>query len=97
MKHIAKGDVVGAKRLDSDAPSETSYPNDGDESQYNDTEHLRQEGWTSLQFSEAMSALKRFLKPRFIVCKNCGAKNPRISKPTFGWFYMVSSLFARYF
>ncbi|KAB1222317.1 DNA-directed RNA polymerase I subunit rpa1 [Morella rubra] len=88
LKHIAKGDVVGAKRLDSDAPGETSYPNDSEESQYNDTAHLRQEGWTSLQFSEAISALKRFLKPRFIVCKNCGAKNPRISKPTFGWFYM---------
>lgn len=85
-----EGDVVGAKRLDSDTPGETSYPNDGDWSQNHDAKYLRQQGWTSLQFMEAMSVLKKFLRPRFVVCKNCGAKNPKISKPTFGWFHMVS-------
>lgn len=85
-----KGDVVGAKRLDLDTSSETSYPDDIDVSQYNDKEHLCQQGWTSLQFTEAMSALRKFMKPRSVVCKNCEARNPKISKPTFGWFYMVS-------
>jgi DNA-directed RNA polymerase I subunit RPA1 len=85
-----KGDIVGAKRLDSDTSSETSYPDDIDVSQYNDKEHLCNQGWTSLQFTEAMSALRKLLKPRSGVCKNCEARNPKISKPTFGWFYMVS-------
>ncbi|XP_041024311.1 DNA-directed RNA polymerase I subunit 1 [Juglans microcarpa x Juglans regia] len=88
LKLIVKGDVVGAKRLDSDTPGETSYPNDGDWSQNHDAKYLRQQGWTSLQFMEAMSVFKKFLRPRFVVCKSCGAKNPKISKPTFGWFHM---------
>jgi DNA-directed RNA polymerase I subunit RPA1 len=85
-----KGDLVGAKMMESDTACETSYPDDNDGSQYDDVEHLRQQGWTSLQFTEAMSVLKKFLKPRSVSCKNCQAKNPAISKPTFGWLHLVS-------
>ena len=76
--------------MESDTACEMSYPDDNDGSQYDDVEHLRQQGWTSLQFTEAMSVLKKFLKPRSVSCKNCQAKNPAISKPTFGWLHLVS-------
>ena len=92
LELIAKGDIVGAKILEADMPSETLYSDDSDGSQYDDVGHSRQQGWTSLQFTEATSVLKKFLKPRSPACKNCEAKNPAISKPTFGWFHMVSLL-----
>ncbi|GMY21604.1 DNA-directed RNA polymerase I subunit 1 [Fagus crenata] len=88
LELIVKGDLVGAKMMESDTACETSYPDDNDGSQYDDVEHLRQQGWTSLQFTEAMSVLKKFLKPRSVSCKNCQAKNPAISKPTFGWLHL---------
>lgn len=88
LELIAKGDIVGAKILEADMPSETLYSDDSDGSQYDDVGHSRQQGWTSLQFTEATSVLKKFLKPRSPACKNCEAKNPAISKPTFGWFHM---------
>ncbi|XP_056171492.1 DNA-directed RNA polymerase I subunit 1 isoform X2 [Syzygium oleosum] len=56
--------------------------------QHDSSEHQKQGGWTSLQFNEAMSVLDKFLKPTYKECKNCKAKNPAISKPTFGWFHM---------
>lgn len=79
LELIAKGDIVGAKRLDSLSSSESIDPGD--------SEHGKQ-GWTSVQFTEAMSVLNNFLKPKFVECKNCNAKNPKISKPAFGWFHM---------
>lgn len=79
LELIAKGDIVGAKRLDSLSSSESIDPGD--------SEHGKQ-GWTSVQFTEAMSVLNKFLKPKFVECKNCNAKNPKISKPAFGWFHM---------
>ncbi|XP_028123349.1 DNA-directed RNA polymerase I subunit 1 [Camellia sinensis] len=79
LELIAKGDIVGAKRLDSLSSSESIDPGA--------SEHGKQ-GWTSVQFTEAMSVLNKFLKPNFVACKNCNAKNPKISKPTFGWFHM---------
>lgn len=88
LELIAKGDIVGAKILEDDMPSETLYSDDSDGSQYDDVGHSRQQGWTSLQFTEATSVLKKFLKSRSPACKNCEAKNPAISKPTFGWFHM---------
>ncbi|GMY21721.1 DNA-directed RNA polymerase I subunit 1, partial [Fagus crenata] len=64
LELIVKGDLFGAKMMESDTACETLYPDDNDGSQYDDVEHLRQQGWTSLQFTEAMSVLKKFLKPR---------------------------------
>lgn len=43
----------------------------------------------SFQFTEAMSVLNKFLKLNLKECENCGAKNPKIRKPTFGWLQMV--------
>ncbi|GAV72253.1 RNA_pol_Rpb1_2 domain-containing protein/RNA_pol_Rpb1_3 domain-containing protein/RNA_pol_Rpb1_1 domain-containing protein/RNA_pol_Rpb1_5 domain-containing protein/RNA_pol_Rpb1_4 domain-containing protein [Cephalotus follicularis] len=98
LELIAKGDIVGAKSLDSALPSLSSYSEDSDVShescstvhsgeQDHDAKHIDREGRTSLQFSEARSVLTSFLKPRFLKCKNCNKTNPKIRKPTFGWIH----------
>lgn len=102
LELIAKGDVVGAKELDpkwvnSSLPEasdggDISYSAVNSDSQHDSSQHQKQGGWTSLQFNEAMSVLDKFLKPTYKGCKNCKAKNPAISKPTFGWFHMVCLL-----
>lgn len=90
LELIAKGDVVGAKELDPKwVNSSLPEASDGGDMQHDSSECQKQGGWTSLQFNEAMSVLDKFLKPTYKECKNCKAKNPAISKPTFGWFHMV--------
>jgi DNA-directed RNA polymerase I subunit RPA1 len=100
LELIIKGDVVGAKRLDSFSPTEASLPEDSDGSsescstihsgaQHPNNEQSKQSEWTSLQLSEAMSILNNFLKLESKKCKNCSASNPNIRKPTFGWFHWV--------
>ena len=105
LKLIRKGDVVGAKNLDLFSLSESLYPEDSDGSQVscsstinsiardNCSEYVKQQEWTSLQCIEAMSVLDNFLKLKPKDCKNCKAKNPQVTKPTFGWFHMVRFLF----
>ncbi|KAL5783905.1 hypothetical protein ACOSQ2_006297 [Xanthoceras sorbifolium] len=99
LEHIIKGDIVAAKRLDSVSLSESSDPEDSDGShkscstvhsgaQYDNVKHLKPQEWTSLQSAEAKSVLHNFLKIKTNKCKNCKAKNPAISKPTFGWIHM---------
>ncbi|KAL5545582.1 hypothetical protein UlMin_005269 [Ulmus minor] len=83
LELIMKGDVVGAKDLDPDTPYQSSYSKDDDGSKY-----LKQKGWTSLQFTESMSVLNNFMKSKPKKCKKCKAKNPKISKPSFGWIHM---------
>ncbi|KAM5558921.1 DNA-directed RNA polymerase I subunit 1 [Rosa sericea] len=95
LELVMKGDVVAAKRLDSDSPDEYSYL--GDDGEGNDIErdrHSKPERWTSLQFTEAMSILDRSLETKQ-KCKNCKFKNPKITKPTFGWFQMTGAGNAR--
>lgn len=96
LELIMKGNVIGAKNLDSLYLEGHSNQEDSDGShvsstvslgaQYHSLEHSKQQKWTSLQLTEAMSILDNFLKPKHVDCKNCGAKNPKITKPTFGWF-----------
>ncbi|KAH0972017.1 hypothetical protein GBA52_024173 [Prunus armeniaca] len=92
LKLIMKGDVLGAKRLESDSPSEYSDCNGSGNHIDNDS---KQQGWTSLQFTEIMSVLDKALPTHGKECKNCKAKNPKISKPTFGWFQMSGNDHAR--
>ncbi|XP_061372755.1 DNA-directed RNA polymerase I subunit 1 [Gastrolobium bilobum] len=87
LELIMKGDIVGAKNLDSISLDESIHLNVGDESPCCSAEQLG-ENWTSLQFSEAMSVLRKFLARKYRKCQNCQVINPRISKPTFGWFRM---------
>lgn len=85
---IAKGDVIGARRLDEVGVLDTfTSPEDSETSDFED-EHT----WSSLQFTEASSVLKKFFNPKPTTCKRCGAKNPKITKPAFGWFHMVCSV-----
>ncbi|KAE9466028.1 hypothetical protein C3L33_02062, partial [Rhododendron williamsianum] len=100
LELIAKGDIVGAKRLDSVSPSESIDPEDSDGSHVScttvhsgaetDNSEDWNQGWTSLQFTEAMLVLNKLLKLKTKECKNCKAKNPKITKPTFGWFHMMA-------
>ncbi|XP_052730241.1 DNA-directed RNA polymerase I subunit 1 isoform X3 [Vigna angularis] len=87
LELIMKGDIIRAKSLDSINLDEFTHSGDGDESHHCSAEQ-QGENWTSLQFSEAMSILKKFLKRQYKKCQNCGVVNPKISKPTFGWFHM---------
>ncbi|KAG6771311.1 hypothetical protein POTOM_022660 [Populus tomentosa] len=98
LELIIKGDVVGAKRLDSFSPIEASLPEDSDGSsescstihsgaRHPNNEQSKQSEWTSLQLFEAMSILNNFLKLESKKCKNCSTSNPNIRKPTFGWFH----------
>lgn len=84
-----KGDIIGAKKLDMLELSELTCMGDDDGRQSPCTE---QRQWNSHQFSEAMSVINKFLKRQSRKCKQCGSNNPKITKPTFGWFYVVSLL-----
>ena len=89
LELITKGDVVGAKELELDSLSQSSYSEECDRSKYQNSD-LKQQSWTSLQFTEAMSVMNKFLKPKFKKCQNCEAKNPSLTRPTFGWLYKVN-------
>ncbi|XP_026412301.1 DNA-directed RNA polymerase I subunit 1-like [Papaver somniferum] len=99
LELIKKGDITGAKNLDmaecsaweesdSDQTACTTKPS---EVSYNNSQSSEQHHWTSLQYSEAMSVLDGLLGSKPSACRRCSAKNPRISCPTFGWFYMNMS------
>lgn len=103
MELIVKGDITGAKELESTWPVDSSHGEGSNSCDVScSTENsdpcddspvsAKQQEWTSLQFSEAMSALNKFLKSKdeeFLKCANCQARNPKIRKPTFGCFEMV--------
>ncbi|KAF5726829.1 DNA-directed RNA polymerase I subunit rpa1 [Tripterygium wilfordii] len=95
LELIIKGDIIGAKRLDSSSLDE--YPEDSSGShessstvhsgaQCTDDDALKQQEWTSMQFTEAKFVLNTFLNLKIKKCENCNAKSPTISKPFFGWF-----------
>lgn len=92
LELIMKGDIIRAKSLDSTNLDEFTHSGDGDENHGCSAEQ-QGENWTSVQFSETMSVLKKFLKRQYKKCQNCGVVNPKISKPTFGWFHVVKSSF----
>ncbi|GMH08181.1 hypothetical protein Nepgr_010021 [Nepenthes gracilis] len=49
---------------------------------------LDQQEWTSLQLTESMSVLNNFLKKKSKKCARCNARNPTITKPSFGLINM---------
>ncbi|KAL4558091.1 hypothetical protein LXL04_036287 [Taraxacum kok-saghyz] len=97
---ITKGDVAGAKDYvinNSDTKDIDLEDNDGSHasnstlhsgSQSGTPEQSPHDFWTSVQYVEAKSVLKEFLANPSRSCKNCEAKNPKITKPTFGSFCM---------
>lgn len=103
LKKIAKGDVAGAKDYVSNSDSKGIDLEDSDGShvssstlfsgsQSDSAEQTQQEFWTSVQYIEAKTVLKEFLGNDSKSCKYCEAKNPKISKPTFGSFRMDMSV-----
>lgn len=52
-------------------------------------EYNKRPSWDNFQFTEAMAVIDRILKTKTEKCSNCKAKNPKISKPSFGRFRMV--------
>ncbi|XP_047337717.1 DNA-directed RNA polymerase I subunit 1-like isoform X2 [Impatiens glandulifera] len=99
LELIAKGDIAGAKSLQSSSLDTEMLPEDSDMSHISSStvhsseetcysDHGRQ-GWTSLQFTEAMSILYTFLKIKTPNCKNCEAINLKITRPSFGWIELI--------
>lgn len=99
---IAKGDVIGAKNYVSNSDSKDIDMEENEGSHVSSSTllsglqseissgHTKQEFWTSVQYMEAKSVLKEFMSKASKSCKKCGSKNPKITKPTFGSFRMVS-------
>lgn len=52
-------------------------------------EYNKRPSWNNFQFIEAMAVIDRILKTKSGKCSNCDAKNPKITKPSFGRFHMV--------
>ncbi|KAL2501697.1 nuclear RNA polymerase A1 [Forsythia ovata] len=86
------------KKLDWVLPDDLVDPEDSGGSHISDvelhsdrqkhSEHNKQGCWDSCQFTEAIYVLNEFLKKKGKKCKNCDCDNPKINKPTFGWFHM---------
>ncbi|XP_038906281.1 DNA-directed RNA polymerase I subunit 1 [Benincasa hispida] len=91
LELILNGQVVEAKQLkqSEDQTEDSELLTESSHSMYTDErKNMKPKTWTSLQFSEAISVVNKFLKHKQKECKNCGAKNPKITKPTFGWLHM---------
>lgn len=58
----------------------------------NNFKHEKEAFWDSTLLTESMSVLNEFLKVKEKKCKNCKRSNPKITKPTFGWFHVVCSI-----
>ncbi|EHA8587710.1 DNA-directed RNA polymerase I subunit 1 [Cocos nucifera] len=88
---IAKGDIVGARTLEArswgfpEGEETKSAVISTNESLLKITNLKQQQTWTSLQYSEALSIMSKFLREKSKKCANCGRKNPTITSPTFGW------------
>ncbi|XP_042002594.1 DNA-directed RNA polymerase I subunit 1-like [Salvia splendens] len=54
----------------------------------NNHKHEKEAFWDSTLLTESMSVLNEFLKAKEKKCKNCKRSNPKITKPTFGWFHV---------
>lgn len=99
---IAKGDIVGARTLESHSWDEFHFPEEEEtksaaistnESLLKIMNLRQQQTWTSLQHSEALSILSKFLREKTKKCANCSRKNPTITSPTFGWLNKVYLLY----
>ncbi|KAJ8570482.1 hypothetical protein K7X08_037454 [Anisodus acutangulus] len=98
LELIAKGDVIGAKTMGVVSPD---YSTDQEESEgshmsctiddlnmQDHSEYNKRPSWDNFQFTEAMAVIDRILKTKTEKCSNCQAKNPKITKPSFGRFHM---------
>ncbi|KAL0303547.1 UNVERIFIED_CONTAM: DNA-directed RNA polymerase I subunit [Sesamum radiatum] len=79
MDWVLSNDIVDPE------DSQGSHTSHSDHTHY---EHNSQACWDSSQLTEAMSVLNEFLKKKGRKCKNCDCNNPKLNKPTFGWFHV---------
>ncbi|URE17429.1 DNA-directed RNA polymerase [Musa troglodytarum] len=84
---IVKGDINGARCLEANSWGEVFFPEEETvesvaPSNFDKAKHFT---WTSLQQSEALSVLSKFMRERRKKCDNCGKRNPTIHSPVFGW------------
>ncbi|KAL3637268.1 hypothetical protein CASFOL_019567 [Castilleja foliolosa] len=82
MEFSVPDDIVDQKDSRGSHTSHSTVSSD-DECQYEDD---KQAYWDSTLLTEAISTLNEFLKKKGSKCMNCEFKNPKINKPTFGWF-----------
>ncbi|XP_077214537.1 nuclear RNA polymerase A1 [Tasmannia lanceolata] len=85
---IRKGDIVGAENLDSQLEENGGKGTSAHIKSCSTSKPLEQYKWTSAQYVKAKAVLSKFMKDKPKKCGNCGAKNPNITSPTFGWLYM---------
>lgn len=85
--------LTGEEEVDFESYSQFHHLEEGNGSKCDSLNHSKQQQWTSLQFTKAMSVLNGFLKPKLTKCKNCMEKNPSIAKPVFGWLHKVLPIF----
>ena len=95
LKLIMEGNISKAKRWDETI---VDGPLDSDDFDVDDKDQCSRpeqpvENWTSIQFSEAMAVLRTFLHKDYRKCQNCGNISPKITRPIFGWFHVITYLF----
>ncbi|KAG9448436.1 hypothetical protein H6P81_008401 [Aristolochia fimbriata] len=99
LDHLVRGDVVEAGTLSTLLSNSSSLletlmdkndPSTSLEAMLSNSNSENLEGirWTSLQHNQMKEVLHSFMRGKSKKCKNCGAKNPTIRAPLFGWFRM---------
>ncbi|XP_059318209.1 DNA-directed RNA polymerase I subunit 1-like [Lycium ferocissimum] len=99
LESILKGDVIGAKNVISSDNSTDQEESEGSHMSYtiddlnlqDRSEYNKRSCWDNFQFTEAMAVIDGILKTKSKKCSNCKAKNPKITKPSFGRFHMDTS------
>ncbi|XP_073157128.1 DNA-directed RNA polymerase I subunit 1 [Henckelia pumila] len=78
---------MGIDEAEDSQGSCASHLSEHSSSQNNHDRH-KKPYWDSSLLAEATSVLDEFLKKKIKKCKNCECKNPKISRPTFGWLHL---------
>ncbi|KAK4354021.1 hypothetical protein RND71_026215 [Anisodus tanguticus] len=55
------------------------------------SEYNKRSSWDNFHFTEAMAVINRILNTKSKKCSICKVNNPKITKPSFGRFHMVTS------
>lgn len=96
LELIMNGDIIGAKSLGSNLVDDESLSKEHREEHPIDQQaptswQSERNVWTSLQFTEAKAVLNTMMSEmKKKKCKNCGAKVPLITSPSFGRLYQVA-------
>ncbi|KAL6578526.1 hypothetical protein OROMI_008742 [Orobanche minor] len=75
-------DIINREDRQGSHSSDPAFLSDNE----NQNENNVQASWDSFQLTEAISVVKEFLKKEEKKCVNCKCENPKIDKPTCGWF-----------